>query len=229
MDKYLERIFEKESEIDKIDQTINDKKDSLEILKKEKQEKERLIADLSLEYTNNNQLKQRIIDLPDIKRTLKRVTLLFGAVFLLPPTLILGVLAVSSGSLVFSLLILFFDIVIGIKMSKDYNQRLNELESLVEGLTPEGLDASNMIVDSKKEKIKADVAIIENLMQEIKLLIAQCEERKKGLKEDINHTRFMRESAIKDHCESVLNEQFEADNKGGFQKRHLPSTEALNK
>ena len=37
MDKYLERIVEKESEIDKIDQTINDKKDSLEILKKEKQ------------------------------------------------------------------------------------------------------------------------------------------------------------------------------------------------
>ena len=229
MDKYLERIVEKESEIDKIDQTINDKKDSLEILKKEKQEKERLIADLSLEYNNNEKLKELIINFPNLKMVLKKMFLLFGGVFILPPTLIIGGLALATNSVVLLFLTIFFDLIIAKKVISDYKDKLNELTTQIDGVTLDFLETNNFIIRGRVSNVTVELDGIRQSMEEINNFIANSDLEKEKLREDINHVRFVREEAIASHCEDILNSQFAKDEESNaFQKKLLPSNKKLN-
>ena len=99
MDKYLEYIKEKERQIGEIDQTVTEKKIILTNLAKEKNDSEQLITELGIKYQENEKLKELIINFPNLKMVLKKMFLLFGGVFILPPTLIIGGLALATNSL----------------------------------------------------------------------------------------------------------------------------------
>ena len=229
MDKYLEYIKEKERQIGEIDQTVAEKKIILNNLAKEKNDSEQLITELGIKYQENEKLKELIINFPNLKMVLKKMFLLFGGVFILPPTLIIGGLALATNSIVLLFLTIFFDLIIAKKVISDYKDKLNELTTQIDGVTLDFLETNNFIIRGRVSNVTVELDGIRQSMEEINNFIANSDLEKEKLREDINHVRFVREEAIASHCEDILNFQFAKDEESNaFQKKLLPSNKKLN-
>ena len=229
MDKYLEYIKEKERQIGEIDQTVAEKKIILNNLAKEKNDSEQLITELGIKYQENEKLKELIINFPNLKMVLKKMFLLFGGVFILPPTLIIGGLALATNSVVLLFLTIFFDLIIAKKVISDYKDKLNELTTQIDGVTLDFLETNNFIIRGRVSNVTVELDGIRQSMEEINNFIANSDLEKEKLREDINHVRFVREEAIASHCEDILNFQFAKDEESNaFQKKLLPSNKKLN-
>ena len=229
MDKYLEYIKEKERQIGEIDQTVAEKKVILTNLAKEKNDSEQLITELGIKYQENEKLKELIINFPNLKIVLKKMFLLFGGVFILPPTLIIGGLALATNSVVLLFLTIFFDLIIAKKVISDYKDKLNELTTQIDGVTLDFLETNNFIIRGRVSNVTVELDGIRQSMEEINNFIANSDLEKEKLREDINHVRFVREEAIASHCEDILNSQFAKDEESNaFQKKLLPSNKKLN-
>ena len=216
MDSYLEYINQLEKRLVEIDKNMADKELELELLNKKKQQNELLLTDLANKLKHNNDLKKLISNFPKLKIRLIKIFVLFGILFLLPPTLILGTFSLITESLLLLIVTLGIDTIIIKKVQDDYKDKLNDLNSKIDGVSNDFLDVNNIIIKSRQNVAADELVKIDHLIYEIKKFITQSISEKQKTNENIIYAQKMREEAISNHCQDKLNLQFNLDKQNGL-------------
>ena len=173
MDKYLEEIMAKESQLANFTTIIDNNQNKLISLKLEKKSKEAELNNLNAEYLRNEELKKRIINFPKLKKHLKLMAVISGLVMIIPFSSLLFITSITLNTLLLNIINLVYIGVILFKTIKTYQHNISDELSVISGTTQQKIDMDNTIIDQKRQKVSSELSTLNNLISDVAKFICE--------------------------------------------------------
>ena len=227
MDKYLEEIMAKESQLANFTTIIDNNQNKLISLKLEKKSKEAELNNLNAEYLRNEELKKRIINFPKLKKHLKLMAIISGLVMIIPFSSLLFITSITLNTLLLNIINLVYIGVILFKTIKTYQHNISDELSVISGTTQQKIDMDNTIIDQKRQKVSSELSTLNNLISDVAKFICEYSDKKSQLQIDIDNMKVRREQVISNILSEMLNKQYELEINSSvelsLQKRFMPT------
>lgn len=227
MDKYLEEIMTKESQLANFTTIIDNNQNKLISLKLEKKSKEAELNNLNAEYLRNEELKKRIINFPKLKKHLKLMAVISGLVMIIPFSSLLFITSITLNTLLLNIINLVYIGVILFKTIKTYQHNISDELSLISGTTQQKIDMDNTIIDQKRQKVSSELSTLNNLISDVAKFICEYSDKKSQLQIDIDNMKVRREQVISNILSEMLNKQYELEINSSvelsLQKKFMPT------
>lgn len=211
MDKYLEEIMAKESQLANFTTIIDNNQNKLISLKLEKKSKEAELNNLNAEYLRNEELKKRIINFPKLKKHLKLMAVISGLVMIIPFSSLLFIISITLNTLLLNIINLVYIGVILFKTIKTYQHNISDELSVISGTTQQKIDMDNTIIDQKRQKVSSELSTLNNLISDVAKFICEYSDKKSQLQIDIDNMKVRREQVISNILSEMLNKQYELE------------------
>ncbi len=211
MDKYLEEIMAKESQLANFTTIIDNNQNKLISLKLEKKSKEAELNNLNAEYLRNEELKKRIINFPKLKKHLKLMAVISGLVMIIPFSSLLFITSITLNTLLLNIINLVYIGVILFKTIKTYQHNISDELSVISGTTQQKIDMDNTIIDQKRQKVSSELSTLNNLISDVAKFICEYSDKKSQLQIDIDNMKVRREQVISNILSEMLNKQYELE------------------
>ena len=211
MDKYLEEIMAKESQLANFTTIIDNNQNKLISLKLEKKSKEAELNNLNAEYLRNEELKKRIINFPKLKKHLKLMAVISGLVMIIPFSSLLFIISITLNTLLLNIINLVYIGVILFKTIKTYQHNISDELSVISGTTQQKIDMDNTIIDQKRQKVSSELSTLNNLISDVAKFICEYSDKKSQLQIDIDNMKVSREQVISNILSEMLNKQYELE------------------
>lgn len=227
MDKYLEEIMAKESQLANFTTIIDNNQNKLISLKFEKKSKETELNNLNAEYLRNEELKKRIINFPKLKKHLKLMAVISGLVMIIPFSSLLFITSITLNTLLLNIINLVYIGVILFKTIKTYQHNISDELSVISGTTQQKIDMDNTIIDQKRQKVTSELSTLNNLISDVAKFICEYSDKKSQLQIDIDNMKVRREQVISNILSEMLNKQYELEINSSvelsLQKKFMPT------
>ena len=227
MDKYLEEIMAKESQLANFTTIIDNNQNKLISLKFEKKSKETELNNLNAEYLRNEELKKRIINFPKLKKHLKLMAVISGLVMIIPFSSLLFITSITLNTLLLNIINLVYIGVILFKTIKTYQHNISDELSVISGTTQQKIDMDNTIIDQKRQKVNSELSTLNNLISDVAKFICEYSDKKSQLQIDIDNMKVRREQVISNILSEMLNKQYELEFNSSvelsLQKKFMPT------
>lgn len=227
MDKYLEEIMAKESQLANFTTIIDNNQNKLISLKLEKKSKEAELNNLNAEYLRNEELKKRIINFPKLKKHLKLMAVISGLVMIIPFSSLLFITSITLNTLLLNIINLVYIGVILFKTIKTYQHNISDELSVISGTTQQKIDMDNTIIDQKRQKVSSELSTLNNLISDVAKFICEYSDKKSQLQIDIDNMKVRREQVISNILSEMLNKQYELEINSSvelsLQKKFMPT------
>ena len=227
MDKYLEEIMAKESQLANFTTIIDNNQNKLISLKLEKKSKEAELNNLNAEYLRNEELKKRIINFPKLKKHLKLMAVISGLVMIIPFSSLLFITSITLNTLLLNIINLVYIGVILFKTIKTYQHNISDELSVISGTTQQKIDMDNTIIDQKRQKVNSELSTLNNLISDVAKFICEYSDKKSQLQIDIDNMKVRREQVISNILSEMLNKQYELEINSSvelsLQKKFMPT------
>ena len=227
MDKYLEEIMAKESQLANFTTIIDNNQNKLISLKLEKKSKETELNNLNAEYLRNEELKKRIINFPKLKKHLKLMAVISGLVMIIPFSSLLFITSITLNTLLLNIINLVYIGVILFKTIKTYQHNIGDELSVISGTTQQKIDMDNTIIDQKRQKVSSELSTLNNLISDVAKFICEYSDKKSQLQIDIDNMKVRREQVISNILSEMLNKQYELEINSSvelsLQKKFMPT------
>lgn len=227
MDKYLEEIMAKESQLANFTTIIDNNQNKLISLKLEKKSKEAELNNLNAEYLRNEELKKRIINFPKLKKHLKLMAVISGLVMIIPFSSLLFITSITLNTLLLNIINLVYIGVILFKTIKTYQHNIGDELSVISGTTQQKIDMDNTIIDQKRQKVSSELSTLNNLISDVAKFICEYSDKKSQLQIDIDNMKVRREQVISNILSEMLNKQYELEINSSvelsLQKKFMPT------